>query len=227
MAPYQPRRVNVIDGHEGVIGTQEITSYRWNMPEGHGAPFMPIALSGERALAVEPRLDLASPLANPLGTFMYVLASMPRWRSTLWALGPDGPQDLGTSRLELQCHPLPLADRGACHIFDASRTRFFAVDAGTHAFIPVGSLPGRFYVGEEPQGDWITGWYQSDLIAVSLNSVDAIRVAGPHDSRPHMLVVADRAAAGVWYEIPPTSSIRVDPISEGIGTSTIRIYSIN
>jgi hypothetical protein len=152
---------------------------------------------------------------------------MPRWRSTLWALGPDGPRDLGTSRLELRCHPLPLEDRGACHIFDATRTRFFAVDASTDAFTPVGSLPGRFYAGEEPQGDWITGWYQSGLIAVSLDSVEAIRVAGPNESRPHILAVSDQAAAGVWYESPATSSVRIDPTEEAFGASVIRIYRID
>jgi hypothetical protein len=42
-----------------------------------------------------------------------------------------------------------------------------------------------------------------------------------------MLAVSDRAAAGVWHEIPATSGIRVDPIYEGIGTTMIRIYPID
>ena len=117
--------VNVVDAREGVVGTEQINSYRWSVPTGRLTPFIPIALAGDRALAIEPRPDLASPVSDPLGAFVFVLASAPRWRSTIWALGPDGPSDLGTSRLELQCHVLSLADRGACHIFDASRTRFF------------------------------------------------------------------------------------------------------
>ena len=219
--------VDVVEAREGVIGTEQVNSYRWKMPRGHGAPFMPIALSADRALALEPRPDLASPITNPLGAFMFVLASAPHWRSTIWALGPDGTSDLGTSRLELECHLLPLVDRGACQIFDASRTRFFAMDARTRGITAVASLPGRFFVGEDPHGAWITGWYQSGLIAVRLTPVDAIRVVGPDGARPHMLTVSDLVAAGVWYHMPATSSIRIDPISEGMGTSIIRIYSID
>ena len=219
--------MSVVEAREGVIGTGQINSYRWDVPEGHGSPFMPIALSGDRALVLEPRPDLSSPITNPLGAFMFVLASAPRWRSTLWALGPDGASDLGTSRLEVECHVLPLANRGACQIFDASRTRFFAMDAGTRGITPVGSLPGRFFVSEEPDGPWMTGWYQSGLIAVRLAPADAIRVVGPNDARPHVLAVSERAAAGVWYQIPATSTLRVDPISAGMGTSIIRIYPIN
>ena len=34
---------------------------------------------------------------------IFVFASAPHWRSTIWALGPNGTVDLGTSRLELDC----------------------------------------------------------------------------------------------------------------------------
>ncbi len=222
-----PAGVDVVEAREGVVGTEQVNSYRWNMPKGHGSPFMPIALSGDRALALEPRPDLASPMTNPLGVFMFVLASAPHWRSTIWALGPDGASDLGTSRLELECHLLPLAGGGACQIFDASRTRFFTMDAATHGITAVASLPGRFFVGEHPRGGWITGWYQSAVVAVRLAPVDAIRVVGPDGARAHMLAVSERAAAGVWYQVPATSSISIDPISGGMGTSIIRIYPID
>jgi len=219
--------VKIVDAREGVVGTEQIDTYQWNLPEGHGSPFMPIGLAGNRALALEPRIDLGSPVADPLGAFMYVLASAPRWRSTIWALGPEGATDLGTSRFELECHLLLTTDRGACHIFDASRTRFFAMDAGSRRITPVASLPGRFFVGEEPVGPWITGWYQSSSIAVRLAPADAIRVVGPDGSRAPMLAVSDRAAAGVWYQFPATTGIRVDPISEGLGTTLVRIYAID
>src|SRR5262249_15695004 len=49
--------VNVVEADEGVIGTEQINHYRWSMPEGHASPFMPIALSGDRALVLEPRPD--------------------------------------------------------------------------------------------------------------------------------------------------------------------------
>jgi hypothetical protein len=218
--------VNAVEAREGVIGTEQIESYRWNMPQGHGLPFMPIAQSGDRALVVEPRPDLSSPVTNPLGAFMFVLASGPHWRSTIWALGPDGATDLGTSRLELQCHFVPLANEGACQIFDASRTRFFVMDARTRAIRPVASLPGRFYVSEEPQGSWINGWHHSGPVAVRLAPADAIQIVGPDGARAHVLAVSDRAAAGVWYHIAATSSIRVDPISDMTGASIVRIYSI-
>jgi len=195
------------------------------VPEGHSSPFIPIALAGDRALALEPRPDLASPITDPLGGLAFVLANAPRWRSTIWALGPDGPVDLGTSRLELECHRL--LDGGACQIFDASRTRFFAMDAGARSFTAVASLPGRFFAGEEPQGSWITGWYQSGLVALRLAPVDAIRVAGPNGARAHMLAASDRAAAGVWYQIPAMSGIRVGAIYEQTGASIIRIYAID
>ena len=217
--------VNAVEAREGVIGTVQVDSYRWEVPASHSSPFVPIALSGDRALALEPRPELASALNHPLGAFVWVLASPLHWRSTIWALGPDGPRDLGTSRLELECRVLPLAERGACQIFDASRTRFFAMDARTHDMTVVASLPGRFFAGE-PQGSWITGWYQSDLVALRLAPVDAIRVTGPQGARPHVLSVSDRAAAGVWYESRPSSGIRVEPLGQGMGTSVIRIYSI-
>src|SRR5688572_25220867 len=66
----------------------------------------------------------------------------------------------------LERHPLPLAERGACQIFDASRTRFFVLDADTRGITAVASLPGRFFVGEEPHGSWLAGWYQSGPLAV-------------------------------------------------------------
>ena len=219
--------VNVVEAREGVIGTEQIQPYRWSVPQRQTSSFIPIALSGERALAIEPRPDLASPLTDPLGALVFVLASAPHWRSTLWALGPDGASDLGTSRLELQCHLMPLADRGACHIFDASRTRFFTMDATTRSMTAAGSLPGRFFAGGEAQGTWITGWHQSVPLAVRLAPVDAIRIADPQGAHAHMLAVSDRAAAGVWHQMPPVSSLSVDPIYQWTGTSIIRMYPID
>src|SRR5262249_44336853 len=99
--------VSVVEADEGVIGTEQIKHYRWGMPDGHTSPFMPIALSGDRALVLEPRPDLTLPVADPLSTLVFVFASTPRWRSTIWALGPDGAHELGTSRLEVQCLLLP------------------------------------------------------------------------------------------------------------------------
>ena len=197
------------------------------MPAAHGVPFLPIALSADRLLAVEPRLDLSSPAADPLGALVFVLASAPSWRSTIWSLGPDTSEDLGTSRFELECHRLPLADRGACQIFDASRTRFFALDAGTRSITPVASLPGRFFVDEEPRNAWITGWYQSSPLAVRLAPADAIRVAGPHGEHAHLLAASDRVVAGVWHQMRVTSGMRVDAADQDTVTSLIRIYTID
>jgi len=219
--------VNVVEAREGVVGTDQINSYRWSVPTGRMTPVVPIALSRERALAIEPRPDLASPISDPLGAFMFVLASAPGWRSSIWALGPDGASDLGTSRLELQCHVLPLADRGACHVFDASRTRFFAIEAETRGITPVGSLPGRFFPNYDPQGEWLTGWYQSSPIAVRVAPADAIRIADQRGTAAHILTASDRAAAGVWYQMPATSGLRVDPLYPETGTSIVRIYLNN
>jgi hypothetical protein len=219
--------VNAVEADEGVIGTEQVNHYRWTVPDGHPSPFMPIALSGDRALVLEPRPDLALPGTDPLSTLVFVFASAPRWRSTIWALGPDGARDLGTSRLELQCLLLPVGDAGACQIFDASRTRFFAMDAQSRGITAVATLPGRFFAGEDRQGAWITGWYQSSPLAIRLARLDAIRVAGPHGVRAHMLAVSDRAAAGVWHQIAATSGIRVDPIYQATGTSLVRIYPID
>jgi heat shock protein HtpX len=219
--------VNLMEAREGVIGTGQITSYRWSVPDGRSSLFMPVAMAADRALAVEPRHDLMSPVTDPLGAFVFVLASGGRWRSTLWALGPDGANDLGTSRLELECHPLPLAGRGACQIFDASRTRFFVLDAGTRGITAVASLPGRFFVGEEPHGSWLTGWYQSGPVAVRLTPADAVRVVGPDGARAQMLAAADRAVAGVWHQVRPTAGMRVEAIYQTTATSLIRIYRID
>jgi heat shock protein HtpX len=218
--------VTVLETRDGVVESDQINSYRWSVPAGRASMLMPIAQSGDRALVLEPRPDLSSPAADPLGALVLVLASAPRWRSTLWALGPDGASDLGTSRLEVECHPLSLEEQGVCQIFDASRTRFFTMDAATQRISPVASLPGRFFGGRDSQGAWMTGWYQSDLIAVRLAPADAVRVAGPNDARPQLLAVSDRAAAGVWHEIPPSSTLRVEPIQAVTGTAVIRIYSI-
>jgi hypothetical protein len=219
--------VNEVKAREGQIGTSRIDSYRWSVPAAHGLPFLPIALSGDRALAIEPRLDLSLPATNPLGTLMFVLASASRWRSTIWALGPDKSESLGTSRFELECHRLPLADHGACQIFDASRTRFFTMDTGTRSITPVASLPGRFFVGDEPQNAWITGWYQSSPLAVRLAPADAIRVAGPHGEHAHMLAASDRAVAGIWHQMLPASGLRVDAVDQERFTALIRIYAID
>ncbi len=216
-----------MEAREGVIGTGQIASYRWSVPEGRPSLFMPVAMAADRVLAVEPRHDLMSPVTDPLGAFVFVLASGGRWRSTLWALGPDGASDLGTSRLELECHPLPLGGRGACQIFDASRTRFFVLDAGTRGITAVASLPGRFFVGEEPQGSWLTGWYQSAPVAVRLTPAGAVRVVGPDGARAHMLAASDRAVAGVWYQARSTAVMRVDAIDQTTTTSLIRIYPID
>jgi heat shock protein HtpX len=217
---------NVVEAREGVIGTEQIDSYRWSVPPDRSLPLMPVALSGDRALAIEARPDLMSPVTDPLGTLVFVFASAPQWRSTLWALGPDGARDLGTSRLEIQCHVLSLAERGVCHVFDASRTRFFAMDAPTRGITAVASLPGRFFTQGASPGAWIIGWHESDPLAVRLAPIDAIRVVGPDGARAHQLAVSDRAAAGVWYQMPATSSLRVEPIGRDIGTSVIRIYPI-
>jgi Zn-dependent protease with chaperone function len=218
---------DVVEGREGVIGADRIDSYRWSLSTSHGSPVVPIALSGDRALALEPRVDLSLPLDNPMSALFFVFASTPRWRSTVWALGPDGPADLGTSRLELECHLLPLDERGACQMFDASRTRFFIMDAATRGMTAVASLPGRFFVGQPPDGPWVSGWYQSHLVAVRLAPADAIRVAGPNGAQPHLLAVSDRAAAGVWFQAAAASTLRLDPVGQGVMASTIRIYSID
>ena len=219
--------VSEVEAREGFIGSSGIDSYRWPLPAAHGLPFLPIAVTGGRALAVEPRLDLSSPAMDPLGALVFVLASAPRWRSTIWSLGPGAPEDLGTSRFELECHRLPLADRGACQIFDSSRTRFFTMDAGTRTVTAVGSLPGRFLVGAEPQNAWITGWYQSSPLAVRLAPADAIRVVGPHGEHAHMLAASDHVVAGVWHQMPPVPGLRVDAVYQQSMTSVIRIYPID
>ena len=219
--------LNAVEAKEGVVGTDQISAYQWNVPQRQGAAFMPIALAGDRALAIEPRADLSSAITNPFGALVFVLASAPHWRSTLWALGPEGASDLGTSRLELQCHMLPLDDRGVCHIFDASRTRFFTVDATTRDIAPIASLPGRFFSSEEARGTWITGWYRSSPIAVRLGPADAIRIEDPQGDRAHMLSVSDRAAAGVWHQVPATPSTSVQPIYQWTGTSLIRVYELD
>jgi heat shock protein HtpX len=216
-----------LETREGVVGTDEITRYRWSVPDRRGSPMAPVSLSGDRALAIEARPDLPSRVGGPFAAFVFVLASGPRWRSTLWALGPEGAADLGTSRLEVACHALPLGDRGVCHIFDASRTRFFAMEARTRAITAVASLPGRFFAGENTQGAWISGWHQSALLAVRLSPLAAVRVVGPDGAAAHVLAVSDRAAAGVWYQAAPTSSLGVEPMYQGIGTSIVRIYAID
>lgn len=219
--------IDAVEAREGVIGTEQIDSYRWSVPTRRMTPLMPIAFSGDRALAIEPRPDLASPISDPLGAFMFVFASAPRWRSTVWALGAGGASDLGTSRLELQCHALTLADWGACHVFDASRTRFFAVDAEARSISAVGSLPGRFFASYEPQGAWVMGWYQSSPVAVRLAPGDAIRVTDQRGTAAHIMAVSDRSAAGVWYQMPAASGISVDPLYPEMGTSIVRIYPIH
>jgi len=218
--------VGVVESREGAIGTDDIESYRWPVPDGHALPFMPIALSADRALAVEP--ILSTPTTDPLGALVFALASASRWRSTLWALGPDGATDLGTSRLELECHRLPVADRGACQTFDASRTRFFTLDPKTRAITGVAALRGRFFASEQTQNAWIIGWYQSSPLAVRLGPVAAIRVSGPQGVHAHMLAASDRVVAGVWHQMPlVTSGIRVDAVYQEAFTATIRIYPIN
>jgi hypothetical protein len=122
---------------------------------------------------------------------------------------------------------LPLAGRGACQIFDASRTRFFVLDAGTRGITAVASLPGRFFVGEEPHGSWLTGWYQSGPVAVRLAPADAVRVVGPDGARAQMLAASDRAVAGVWHQVRPTAGMRVEAIDQMTATSLIRIYRID
>jgi len=221
---------NVIEAREGVIGTPAIDRYRWPVHEGQMSAVTPIALAGDHAIAFEPRPDLSS-ITDPLGGLMLVLANGPHWRSTLWALGPDGAVDLGTSRLDLMCQRLP-GTVGACQIFDSSRTRFLAVDAATRSFKAVASLRGRFMVGAEPNGAWLTGWYQSGMLAVRLAPLDAIRVTGPNDDRPQLLVVSDHAAAGVWYHYAPAAGMRVDGMRVDAmygqtGTSLVRIYAID
>src|SRR5262249_43338026 len=139
--------IDAVETREGVIGTAQIESHRRPVPAGHGTPVAPIVVAGERALAVESRGDLMLPITNPLGGLMFAFASSPRLRSTIWALGPDGAVDLGTSRLELTCQRLSAG--GACQIFDASRTRFFTMDARTRGFTSAASLPGRFFTGAE------------------------------------------------------------------------------
>jgi len=57
---------------------------------------------------------------------------------------------------------------------------------------------------------------------VHLAPADAIRVAGPHGAHARRLEVSERAAAGVWYQGPATSTIRVDPIYQSTVASTIR-----
>jgi heat shock protein HtpX len=198
--------VDAVETREGVIGTVEIESHRWPVAAGHGAPVVPIAVAGDRALAVEPRADLLS-LTNPLAGLVIALASTPRMRSTIWALGPDGAVELSTSRLELACQRLSTV--GTCQMFDASRTRFFSMDAGTRGFTAAASLSGRFFATGESHGPWVTGWYRAGLVAVRLAPASAIQVIGPGGEHPHMLAASDRAAAGVWYQPTATSLVRI------------------
>jgi hypothetical protein len=101
------------------------------------------------------------------------------------------------------------------------------MDAGTGGMTPVAALPGRFFVGDEPQGSWIAGWHQSGPVAVRLDPVDAIRIAGPDGAHAHLLSASDRAAAGVWYQAATTAGMRVVPMDQATGTSTIRIYPLH
>jgi hypothetical protein len=42
-----------------------------------------------------------------------------------------------------------------------------------------------------------------------------------------MLAVSERAAAGLWYQFPATAILRGDAVSEGPGTTLVRIYAID
>jgi hypothetical protein len=101
------------------------------------------------------------------------------------------------------------------------------MDAGSRGMTAVGTLPGRFFPGDAADGPWMTGWYESSLLAVRFAPADAIRVAGPNGERAHLLAVSERAAAGVWFERAPTTTPQIDAIGQGAMASTIRIYSID
>jgi hypothetical protein len=101
------------------------------------------------------------------------------------------------------------------------------MDARTRAITAVASLPGRFFAGEDTHGDWITGWHQSALLAVRLSPLAAVRVVGPDGAAAHVLAVSDRVAAGVWYQAAPASSLTVEAMYQGTGSSIVRIYAID
>ena len=91
----------------------------------------------------------------------------------------------------------------------------------------MGALPGRFFAGHDPQGAWLTGWYQSSPIAVRLAPAGAIRLTDQLGDRAHMLTVSDRSAAGVWHQMTATAGMQVNPLYPDTGTSLVRIYLNN
>ena len=60
-----------------------------------------------------------------------------------------------------------------------------------------------------------------------LAPADAVRVVGPDGGYAHMLAVSERAAAGVWHQVPEAAGLHIEPLNERTGTSIIRVYSIN
>lgn len=178
---------------EGVLGEPTFERQEWPAEDVVEGLDHLLAASGDAALVVENR---------------YEMGVLPRAWYWTWWLFPPGSQtwfraatggtivDLGTSRLDANCHSAALStDALLCGAFDGTRTRFISIDPASKRIAGVAWLNGRFFSTCKSAGGWLCGWLNGSSIALNPERRQAIQIEGSRGERVFEIAVAGELLA--------------------------------
>jgi Zn-dependent protease with chaperone function len=173
---------------DGILGEPKFERKEWPAKDVVEGLDQLLAASGDAALVVENR---------------YEMGVLPReWYWTWWLFPPE-PQtwfraatggalvDLGTSRLDANCHSAALStDALLCGAFDGTRTRFISIDPASKRIAGVAWLNGRFFSTCQSAGGWLCGWLNGSSVALNPARRQAIQIEGSRGERVVEIAVA-------------------------------------
>jgi hypothetical protein len=198
---------------EGHVGREGLEWTRWAASEVHNGWIDAIAASGPSALVVETRYDPGL-LTGTTAWAWGLLIPQQIMESRFWTLAAGGRSDHGTSRLETHCIGATMDDeRLVCSAFDGTDTRLIALDPGTGAVSPLGSLPGRFAGATLTGAGWLTGWADSTVVALHPATRQALRVTGRQGYVASMAVTSQVIGTAA-YDRGATMTVRLYGIEQ-------------
>lgn len=192
---------------EGQVGSPAMTETRW--PIARGGVVVLAAVSGEAAIVME--TGFAQSFLHRRG-FWQLLLLMPggHLESRFSRVTKTAHEPLGVTRFQAHCASKAAGgERLLCSAYDGSRTRFASVDAATGAIRPLASLDGHFVWLSSSATGWLSGWADSQAVAIHPATREALRMAPGGERLTHLATTGEIVAAASFAG----------------GETTIRVYA--
>ena len=177
----------------GRAADEPVDMMRWSGSDDRSRWPHVVATAGPNAVVVETRYPMVG------DTRMWMLLSLLqglRSESHLGHIDPSGYHELGRTRFMTFCHAVSSDDRMLCSVFDGTRSRFAALDPATSSITPLAWLHGRFAGESASQDGWMSGWLDTEPVAIHPGRREGIR-AGIRSGNSVMQVLATGNIVGI------------------------------